>query len=177
MSDEAHFHLTGLVNKHNCRYWSDRHPRELAQKPLHSSKVTVWCVVAAFAIIGPYLRTNVKMLALWPLSVMRTCYRTSSLLVSKVFQWTKPLTFNKMGLQVTLQKLQWTFCAHFFLDISFPDMPTLHGQQDHLTYRCVIFTCGATLRVWCMCTITSHNSRTKAEDTGRDFKNPGWHVT
>jgi len=24
------------------------------QKPLHSSKVTVWCAVAAFAIIGPY---------------------------------------------------------------------------------------------------------------------------
>jgi len=54
MGDEAHFHLTGLVNKHNCRYWSDRHPRELVQKPLHSSKVTVWCAVAAFAIIGPY---------------------------------------------------------------------------------------------------------------------------
>jgi hypothetical protein len=54
MSDEAHFHLTGLVNKQNCRYWSDRHPRELLQKSLHSSKVTVWCAVAAFAIIGPY---------------------------------------------------------------------------------------------------------------------------
>ena len=54
MSDEAHFHLTGLVNKQNCRYWSDRHPRELVQKPMHSSKVTVWCDVAAFAIIGPY---------------------------------------------------------------------------------------------------------------------------
>jgi hypothetical protein len=54
MSDEAHYHLTGSVNNQNCRYWSDRHPRELVQKPLHSSKVTVWCAVAAFAIIGPY---------------------------------------------------------------------------------------------------------------------------
>jgi hypothetical protein len=41
MSDEAYFHLTGLVNKQNCRYWSDWHPQELIQKPLHSSKVTV----------------------------------------------------------------------------------------------------------------------------------------
>ena len=58
MSDDAHFHLTGLVNKQNCRYWSHRHPRELVQKPLHSSKVTVWCAVAAFAIIGPYFFEN-----------------------------------------------------------------------------------------------------------------------
>ena len=36
------------------RYWSDRHTRQLVQKPLHSSKVTVWCAVAAFTIIGPY---------------------------------------------------------------------------------------------------------------------------
>ena len=53
-SYKAHFHLTGLVNKQNCRYWSDRHPRELVQKPMRSSKVTLWCAVAAFAIIGPY---------------------------------------------------------------------------------------------------------------------------
>jgi hypothetical protein len=26
-------------------------------------------------------------------------------------------------------------------------MATSHGQQDHPTYRCVIFTCGATLSV------------------------------
>ena len=25
ISDEAHFHLTGFVNKQNCRYWSDTH--------------------------------------------------------------------------------------------------------------------------------------------------------
>jgi hypothetical protein len=54
MSDEAHFHLTGLGNKQNCRYWSDRHPRELVQKPLHSSKLTVCCAVAFFTIMSPY---------------------------------------------------------------------------------------------------------------------------
>ena len=55
VSDEAHFHLTSSVNKHICRYWSDRHPRELVQKPLHSSKLPVWCAVAAFAVTGPYI--------------------------------------------------------------------------------------------------------------------------
>ena len=28
-SDEAHFHLTGHVNRHNSRIWSDENPREI----------------------------------------------------------------------------------------------------------------------------------------------------
>jgi hypothetical protein len=40
--------------------------------------------------------------------------------------------------------------AKIAMNISFPDMVTSHGQQDHPAYRCVIFTCGATLRVWCI---------------------------
>jgi len=54
MSDEAHFELWGSVNKQNMRYWSDGNPHELHIKPLHSSRVTVWCGVASFGIIGPY---------------------------------------------------------------------------------------------------------------------------
>ncbi|XP_039275893.1 leucine-rich repeat serine/threonine-protein kinase 1-like [Nilaparvata lugens] len=39
MSDEAHFHLSGYVNKQNFRFWSDVNPRELHQQPLHSKKL------------------------------------------------------------------------------------------------------------------------------------------
>jgi hypothetical protein len=53
MSDEAHFHLSGYVNKHNIRYWANINPRELHQAPLHSEKVTVWRVISYFGIIGP----------------------------------------------------------------------------------------------------------------------------
>uniref|UniRef100_A0A6P7GIP0 Uncharacterized protein LOC114343176 n=1 Tax=Diabrotica virgifera virgifera TaxID=50390 RepID=A0A6P7GIP0_DIAVI len=42
-SDEAHFHLNGYVNKHNCRYWAQDNPRQKHQRQLHSKKVTVWC--------------------------------------------------------------------------------------------------------------------------------------
>lgn len=58
MSDEAHFHINGYVNKQNCRYWADTNPRALHQSPLHSDKVTVWCGVSKVGIIGPYFFEN-----------------------------------------------------------------------------------------------------------------------
>ena len=53
-SDEAHFHLSGTVNKQNFRYWSQNNPRELHQRPLHSPKVTIWCAVGSFGVWGSY---------------------------------------------------------------------------------------------------------------------------
>lgn len=53
-SDEAHFHLSGYVNKQNMRYWSRDNPRELHQRPLHSERVTVWCALSQVGIIGPW---------------------------------------------------------------------------------------------------------------------------
>lgn len=54
MSDEAHFHLDGFVNKQNCRYYAAENPQSLHGRPLHSPKVTVWCAVSKKLIIGPY---------------------------------------------------------------------------------------------------------------------------
>ena len=53
-SDEAHFHLSGMVNKQNFRYWSQNNPCELHQRPLHSPKVIVWCAMGSFGMWGPY---------------------------------------------------------------------------------------------------------------------------
>jgi hypothetical protein len=54
MSDKAHFHLNGTVNKQNCHYWASENPRTLHQRPLHSPKTTVWCTVTKECVIGPY---------------------------------------------------------------------------------------------------------------------------
>ena len=54
MSDEAHFHVSGFVNKQNFCYWSEANPRALHEKALHSQKVTVWCAMSASGIIGHY---------------------------------------------------------------------------------------------------------------------------
>lgn len=58
MSDEAHFELSGTVNKQNCRYWSEANPNIVVQKPLHSQRVTVWAGVARWGIVGPYFFTE-----------------------------------------------------------------------------------------------------------------------
>ena len=55
MSDEAHFHLNGYVNKQNFRYWATANLRELHERPLHSPKVTVWCGVTSAEVVGPLL--------------------------------------------------------------------------------------------------------------------------
>ena len=54
MTDEAHFYLSGFVNKQNFRYWAPENPCLIHENPLHSQKVTVWCAVSVFGVIGPY---------------------------------------------------------------------------------------------------------------------------
>ena len=54
-SDEAHFHLNGVVNTQNYRFWGQTNPRlDPVEKPLHSPKVTAWCALSARGIIGPF---------------------------------------------------------------------------------------------------------------------------
>jgi hypothetical protein len=54
-SDEATFMLHGIVNRHNCRYWSAVNPRWMAeahtQRP---QKVNVWAGIIGHNIIGPF---------------------------------------------------------------------------------------------------------------------------
>lgn len=54
MTDEAHFMLSGTVNKQNCRFWGKENPHAIHQTPLHDQKVTVWAGVCSETIIGPF---------------------------------------------------------------------------------------------------------------------------
>lgn len=58
MSDEAHFMLSGAVNKHNSRYYATENPEIIHEEPLHDQKVSVWCGIYAGGIIGPYFFEN-----------------------------------------------------------------------------------------------------------------------
>lgn len=55
-TDEAHFFLCGHVNKKNLVFWGQKNnpPQEVAERPLHSEKVTAWCALSKRGVIGPY---------------------------------------------------------------------------------------------------------------------------
>ena len=42
------------VAEQSFQYWADSKPKQLHERPFHSPKVTVWCVISQFGIIGPY---------------------------------------------------------------------------------------------------------------------------
>lgn len=54
-SDESTFHLTGYVNRHNCRYWCEENPNE--HREAHTQrpkKRNVWAGILGSEIIGPF---------------------------------------------------------------------------------------------------------------------------
>lgn len=53
-SDEATFHISGKVNRHNCRIWGTENPHEDMEHERDSPKVNVWCTLGRDQIIGPY---------------------------------------------------------------------------------------------------------------------------
>ena len=53
-TDEANVHLHRLVNRHNCRYWSESLPTWYKDQTLHSSKVIVWGGLWKGGAVGPF---------------------------------------------------------------------------------------------------------------------------
>ncbi|EFN76234.1 hypothetical protein EAI_06029, partial [Harpegnathos saltator] len=56
-SDEAHFHLDGLINRQNC-IWDSENPRVIVKKQMHPQRVIVWCEFWAGGIIEPFFFEN-----------------------------------------------------------------------------------------------------------------------
>ncbi|GFV30922.1 uncharacterized protein TNCV_4013561 [Trichonephila clavipes] len=81
-TDEAHFHLDGSVNTHNCRIWESDNPHSTLQDSLHSPKVTVWCGFSTSFILGPYFFQ--KLGAGGPVTCSITGQRYASLLRNKI---------------------------------------------------------------------------------------------
>lgn len=54
-SDEATFHNTGTLNRHNCHYWAPVNPHWMRQiDNQHRWSLTVWCGIVNGYLIGPY---------------------------------------------------------------------------------------------------------------------------
>lgn len=57
-SDEATFHTSGHVNRHNTIFWGTENPRIVREHERASPKVNVWCAVTATGVLGPYFFTT-----------------------------------------------------------------------------------------------------------------------
>jgi hypothetical protein len=44
-SDEAYFHLDGVVNKQIVRFWASENPRVIHEKVPHAPRITVWVAI------------------------------------------------------------------------------------------------------------------------------------
>jgi len=53
-SDEATFHVSGKVNRHNCRIWGTQNPHAFIEHERDSMKVNVWCGVMTDRVVGPF---------------------------------------------------------------------------------------------------------------------------
>lgn len=53
-SDEATFHLSDIVNKHNCRILSENNLFATAEVAMNSAKLNVWCATSSKEILGPF---------------------------------------------------------------------------------------------------------------------------
>jgi hypothetical protein len=52
-SDEAHFHLDGLVNEQNVRFWVSENPHMIHEKVHHTPRITVWVTISIHGLLGP----------------------------------------------------------------------------------------------------------------------------
>ena len=53
-SDEATFHLTGKVNKHNTRIWGTEHPHSTLEHVRDSPKVNMFCAISKKRVYEPF---------------------------------------------------------------------------------------------------------------------------
>ncbi|CAG0879485.1 unnamed protein product [Darwinula stevensoni] len=51
-SDEALFHLSGRVNRHNTRIWGTHNPMEIREHERDTPKLVVWCAISSAGLIG-----------------------------------------------------------------------------------------------------------------------------
>ncbi|KFM58603.1 hypothetical protein X975_04675, partial [Stegodyphus mimosarum] len=56
--DEASFHLSGIVNRHNVRIWGSENPHEYPEAQSDSPKVNLWCGLMHDRGIGPCFFTE-----------------------------------------------------------------------------------------------------------------------
>lgn len=58
MSEEAHFYMNSDMNCQNYNYWTSEQLFQVQEHHLYYPKLTVWCAVLSFKILGPIFFEN-----------------------------------------------------------------------------------------------------------------------
>jgi hypothetical protein len=53
-SDEATFHVSGKVNRHNCRICGSENPHEVMEHECDIPKLNMWCTLTSDSVTGPF---------------------------------------------------------------------------------------------------------------------------
>ena len=54
-SDEATFHICGMVNRHNCRIWGNERPDDTLEWQRDTPKVNVWMGITKQTMYGLFM--------------------------------------------------------------------------------------------------------------------------
>ena len=57
-SDEAVFHTSGKINRHNTRFWGKENPVQVREHQRDSPKLVAWCAISSAGLIGPHFFKN-----------------------------------------------------------------------------------------------------------------------
>jgi hypothetical protein len=52
-SDEAHFHLDGVINKQSVQFWASENLHVIHEKVHHALRIAVWVAVSSHGLLGP----------------------------------------------------------------------------------------------------------------------------
>jgi hypothetical protein len=51
-SEEAHFHLDGVVNQQNVQFWTSENPLVIHEKVHHALRITMWVTISIHGLLG-----------------------------------------------------------------------------------------------------------------------------
>jgi hypothetical protein len=72
-SDEATFHWSGKVNRHNVRIWGTETPHVAIEHERDSPKVNVFCAISRTRVFGPFLFAEKKVTGITYLDMLTEC--------------------------------------------------------------------------------------------------------
>jgi len=138
----SHFLLNSCVNKQNFRYWIETNPQQVLERPLHNARVTVWCAIAEFGVVGPYFFEEGE------ITVTVTSDRYIEMLENflrpqewKEWMWRMP-GFNRMEQRLIRRGDPCKFCGKCFRGSWSPWAAMSGGQHIRLISLPAISYCG-----------------------------------